>query len=1340
MKKRSLISIIALILTIVLLLAESALLISCNDTDSSNAGSGDNTSDDGSSDGADGSNGDGNSNGGDSSNGDENVDPGDEIVLDKTTPLYAGNASDLKVADTQGKPVFNANYCKDFEKINIPPAEYAIKMTEAGAPKATVGFIWNSRCIRYTVTVNTADNITVSIGDYEAVFGAEDIVDNKLIRTISLETIGVSIQDIGQLIETKITVKNGNLTSESDGYVQICDYKVFFNTTGADKSYFTKVNSSVKNDSAGIEFTDGKIRLFDSYANGKGASNTKLTLQKKDLLDLQNANKSFVIEADITVDAMPVYSPTYLTNSSATGLSFNACHDSKGVSFLFSLVNTVDGIKLMVVGDGSYHLLDTGKKVGDSFRFAAALSASDGSTIISIDGKVVGTFTGVSAVRSDFASKSVNIVWNADGNAKKSDADSMDITLDSVMVYYDQSRSAISSIALKDFFGGKNLSAADSSLGIYRVTNDMSFVETAFGEKYNLNTKMYWVSSDESIITPDGKVNAPSGNGKMVTITFYTLDGDIILGERSFSLFVPAKNTTDSVLIKKSDTNPFTGAGRASDTIFTLNAGMNSVTYDMGKVTDINRATVKSLLSIGLISKNFIGLYYSNDNENYQRIDSFSMLQTGNSIYFYNFNVEARYLKVRVSTNGLENSGVIVNATGDLLVAEYSDAPLLSSGEFAKTANITLKNDANETVYDKVFTLTLSDMGISKSDLKSDLSDIRFMHDGAYLPHYLTGSTFYVRVLEMSAKESITVKVIYGNKNAQSVSDGNETFEIQYGEKFAKEKDEFGWFNTVLTAPNGDVLRIVTSSGSKGFGVYRSTDGGLTWGPIKNIASSTVVTAQTDGIPYGKPTCECGGSIVDKENGKIFFICQRIDKEVTPKVGLNYIFLSEDNGETWTLVGNPIGTRPQNSEGGIANIDPSTGAPYYSLSYSDGLTLSCEDGTGPNVDYVFTLGECVNQATSAFNTTSFYSKDGGKTWIFSNTTINYNGGNSNFFEGGCSEDALIEQEDGTLVFYARCQIDGVDHFAVSKSYDHGVTWKAPTLTNIYTTNTQPIVERMEDGTPVFLWGGNNVLGGRSYMRMPLNLAYSTDDGETFVGIQNASFGTIIDTHNTAEGRSLHTNPDLTFVTYKGNELVYIVSTSHIMYIIGVDDYLFKQKGAFDSFEYGVTAEGWAIPLGAATASPVGATDGSFAMAIGQNSVVTRSVTYMEKGTVEFDYYATKFGNEHFIELQAAFNNKEGATPVSEVRAPIALKIASNGAVYYVDAEGSAKATGLMLSKGNNTISVSFDGNARKATITVNGESASIGFSGEDNYVCYVTIFTKAEVVVSLDRFTVIKDN
>jgi hypothetical protein len=402
----------------------------------------------------------------------------------------------------------------------------------------------------------------------------------------------------------------------------------------------------------------------------------------------------------------------------------------------------------------------------------------------------------------------------------------------------------------------------------------------------------------------------------------------------------------------------------------------------------------------------------------------------------------------------------------------------------------------------------------------------------------------------------------------------------------------------------------------------------------------------------------------------------------------------------------------------------------YAISYSNGITLKQADGAGPKVDYVYTTGIMRNRADQSFATGAFYSKDGGKSWTFSKSLINYEYVDSAGHEGGMSEDTVWEKEDGTLIFYARCQINGVDHFAMSYSTDHGVTWSeitADTLTNFYTVNTQPIVESL-NGTPVFLWGGNNTLGGRSYQRFPLNLAYSEDDGETFIGIVDASFQTTV-----AALERLHTNPDFTFHKYQGIDSAYIVSTYHEMFIINADDYLYKTRGGFDSFEDSVKAEGWLVSSGIAVSSELGATDGNKAMYVGPASHLTRSIHYIEEGSAEFDAYVSSYGESFTFELQSAYNNIQGWYST-----PLRLVSDAEGNLY---SNGTQKTPlGLKLNLGNNTVRIDFNGNEKTATVTVNGQTANIEWVGNDNYVGFATIWTGANTGVSIDRLTFIRND
>ena len=413
-------------------------------------------------------------------------------------------------------------------------------------------------------------------------------------------------------------------------------------------------------------------------------------------------------------------------------------------------------------------------------------------------------------------------------------------------------------------------------------------------------------------------------------------------------------------------------------------------------------------------------------------------------------------------------------------------------------------------------------------------------------------------------------------------------------------------------------------------------------------------------------------------------------------------------------------------------------------SYSNGIRLSCYDGDGPQVDYVFTTGIKREDAGGVFAlaATAVYSADGGKTWKISNSRINYAGG-SLAFEGGVGEETVYEQKNGNLILYARCQVNGVTHFAVAHSYDHGVTWEEDAkLSNVYTSNTQPILID-NDGTPVLLWGGNNSMGGKSYCRFPLNVAYSTDGGETFGGILDISFQTFTATRIAirANNELYHiTNPDIVLFKRGGVDCAYILTTNYRFLVENFSNYLYKTKGAFDSFENGsAEAEGWVPVVDSneelAAAQPtivrVGATHGNYAMHVGSYSKLSRSIPSVTNGIVSMDLFVEKMGGMTF-ELQTAYNSAAG------VSAPITLTVDANGAISYSSERGNPKTTGLFLSEGANHISITFNGKQGTATLSVNGKNATILFRRDiGDCICFAYLYTQKNTSVALDCFTVI---
>jgi hypothetical protein len=431
-----------------------------------------------------------------------------------------------------------------------------------------------------------------------------------------------------------------------------------------------------------------------------------------------------------------------------------------------------------------------------------------------------------------------------------------------------------------------------------------------------------------------------------------------------------------------------------------------------------------------------------------------------------------------------------------------------------------------------------------------------------------------------------------------------------------------------------------------------------------------------------------------------------------------YIFESNDSGYTWS---GPV--HPEN-------------APEYAISYSDGITLSDADGDGPNVDYVFTTGVMRDLSNMAFSTTGFYSRDGGKTWRFSDSIINAEDGDNNFAEGGLSEETVWEKKDGSLLLYARCQIAEITHFAKSHSYDRGVTWEnvgKNSFSNIFTSNTQPIIAPL-DSQPVLMWAGNNSLGGRTYQRYPLNMALSYDDGETFRDIVGIDFATVIATADRNTGDALHTNPDMAIYEKHGVKQSYVISSMHTMHIVDFDNYLRKTKGAFDSFEDGYISEGWLVSYGKAGITPIGATDGKNALRVRENSLLSRTLHYMEAGKIFFDLTPICVGEGFSVELQTAFNNEQTKT------ATISFGIDGDGHIFYNDPDKGKTYLKKYLSEDRTyEVCISFDASEKQATLTIDGKSFDIDFDSRFDAVSYVGIFTNDLSSLALDRFIAIRE-
>ncbi len=812
------------------------------------------------------------------------------------------------------------------------------------------------------------------------------------------------------------------------------------------------------------------------------------------------------------------------------------------------------------------------------------------------------------------------------------------------------------------------------------------------------------------------------------------------------------------MLWKRTDTDPYTGTATKTNGACLVNGEKNSIVCEMGVKSKINRAVLHGINERAHVTGSVVALYASDDNKTYRLIPEFCMLQKGTDLHFFNFEVEAKYLKVHfsyISSSELELASY--KSLENAVTVSYSEGVLLDGGTaFAGAAIVTVKNETAVAVRNKIVSYTLEDLGIPASALKADLSDIRFRTAGYELPHYYANGRFFVRVMNVPANGSVDVTVLYGNANAENVSNGMATLEIEYGTKYSTGRpagEGVAWRNSVATMPDASLLcmgRYLKNEngdgdrddpGERALSWERPTDGGHTWTKTQKIPG----TSTADALPL----TDGGGFVVDYKNNVVFYLAYENSN--------SYILKSTDSGYNWTNLG-----------------QVTTGA----ITYSDGITLSTADGAGPNVDYVFPMfknkpsgDEFLWKAYAS----SLYSADGGATWVLSETflmTGEYpkdNNGNTNDYwtqhESGMTESTIWEKKDGTLIMYSRYQghlngTNDVNHFLVSYSYDHGVTWKDTKVSTVRTTETQPVIEAY-DGAPMLLWGGNNMLGFRSYARFPLNVAVSADDAEHFIGILDITHGTALasreDHRKTNEANINITNPDIAVTTYQGVEFAYIVTEMHFLVLENFRDFLYLTKGAFDSFESNdLESEGWMAISGtklnywdenshpnayhpgvAPTIGTTGATEGKYAMQLGSETEISRSVPYLTNGEIFFDFYASNLSGGYTLELQSSYtNNYHGnAAKVS----PMRLRIDAQGDVCYYGDVGYIVDTGLNVKKNaSNSISISFNAEEGTATVTVNGATKNIAFNAAAGaYVCFVHMRNGANSSVSIDRFGVV---
>jgi len=1119
-----------------------------------------------------------------------------------------------------------------------------------------------------------------------------DITEIKL----ALADLGITVTDYGVNIPASISLGDGKwegsfkLTSidwastdneahrigATAGVAQFTDPDpkyIGYTQTPEGWNLYNLYNFDGENPSAGRIYTIPNIGAFRDEA-------------------LANRSNSTFIEFDLRIDSMPQLTIPEATGwnsiTACYGLSWYVCdrRDDNGFANIICLgvFNTEDGLSMAVMTTNATEVFPLNRQVGQTVRIGTAWTP-EGNLILFIDGEKLAVVEHAERNFSAVGDRLMSISLYRKGQAQTR-SDSIDIHIDNLAIGNYLGESIADSLTF-DVIKGSNTDRYDITSNLVLPASFTNGQLTASG--------LTWESSDPDVISNTGVVTKPVSGGKTVTMTAKFSNGTVAA---AIDVYVKGQHPGGNVLVCPDDRGTATGQGVSVDAYaFTLDTNNNSVIYDMGQSAPVNVVALTDSDEFARLNEDVLTLWVSDDNITYTEIESFKLLHSGKVWYLYDFMTTARYVKVHCTHYDGKEADFIASPAASMIRAYYESVFGGSDAVFTTASTYTAVNSTDTAKLDCAWTVSKADLGIPAD---APDSGIRIYMDSELLYHYVDGAYVIVRIPTVEAGQRVSITAKYTEDAVLDISNKEYVYEVSYGtrENFFSADTYF-----VETLPDGTVIGISNDAAGQ---LYRSFsyDGGRTWTEREKIDAAT-------GYINGH-----GGFIRDSHTGRLIYHGHSsegigfLPDDPDNSVMVTRFLYSDDNGQTWNQ---------------LTQLETDA---YYILSYSDGVELSCYDGTGPNVDFVLPLGSLYHGGSMCARVA--YSTDAGSTWKTSETKIIFGQEDADHAENGISEANILEMDDGTLVLVARCQGSDTQTFARSISTDHGISWQSPAeATEIYTVNTQPILYR-HNGTDLLIWSGNNILGNSSYRRFPLNVATSDDQFQSVTNIQDLYVkyslqGMTMATQNQA------TNPAVTTV---GEDGLLITWTHHALRQIMVTridnftDYFYRTKGAYDHFEHGsIKYEGWSAIKG----SPVLSTEhahGTYAMKLGAYAAAVRSVPYLQNGTVSIELYVPSAANASFsVELQATHSPEYGKA------SPLGI-LAENGVISFT---GSEETTDLMLVDGWNTLTFALDLTNGTATVTLNDKTANIPVNTDiGDYVTYVYLMNNNASSVYVDDLLV----
>ncbi|MBQ8747057.1 MAG: hypothetical protein IJZ08_04235 [Clostridia bacterium] len=1235
------------------------------------------------------------------------------VLLLGAVPALPVQADDTALEASAGKTVY-ASYSDTKISVNGKLTEEGWAVHTILTGEVLLGARWNMTTLYLTTRTPNKESVTIKLNGTEITKSNAEIksATNKKATEygIDLSVIGVTVNDYGTEIPAEITVdgtvwKGTVVLSSKEWFIADNPSKVY-NHSGIRRGGMRIVHPESKaTPNQNITTITGGYNFFDRYdpnGNNPLAPYSRLTYAGDTYAPLGDRTADTVFGFFFCAKSMPEYrlgvdNDFYPYIVSGFNWYISAAGD-KGTTYVtMAIVNTDIGLVFSLRDADRDRTYILNKYEGDTFHIETKWT-TDGDIILYIDGEQVAVFENAEMTAHDTIGEN-NIVFNLLRSTEiaKSAEDNFDIDVTCISVGKEYGESIVDSISFETIRKMRN----EQTL----VRYDMNLVTSFANKHFTSPVDIEWSSSDPAVIDPaTGKVTQPAASGKKITLTAVAPS----LGtSKSIDVFVPGLNPQEDVLVVRKDTATYKGVAKPTDQPeFTFDENNNSIVRDLKEAKTVNVIVLKDSDTVCRLNSNNLTIWTSDDNETYTEVESFKLLRDGMYTYLYDFEATGRYIKVHCTLHSSTDADFTAPLDG-MIDAYYEDVFGGGDTSFATESAIRIDNGTDAVGTDAIVSVSPEVAGVSS--LAENYADVRFLLDSEILYHYYDGENFLVRVPEIAANGNVTVKVLSGNAQAKDISNIEAIYEVMYGTRETYSGYRGSYF---ITLNNGMMMGFHGQGGQPYY--YISQDGGITTSSLILMKGAADAFANPHGAGY------------DETTGRIFVHGY---KQVNGK-NVGAIVYSDNNGKLWKKA--------------EINYEMEGDEPF-SFTYADFVKVSSYDGEdGPNVDFVLAtcrdseaMREHYDNGYYHGEMTTMYTTDNGKTWTKSADAVRYYGGDDidHIREHGLCEVVCMENDEGVLFLYSRCQYEETLHFGYGVSYDFGKTWSEEAeLSNIYTTNTQPELFKM-GGHSFIMWGGNNVYGGGSYRRYPLNVAVSYDGLYTFTDIQDLFLRT--DFQGMVNGTCINAmNPNVTV----SGDTMFVSSISDIIsegnnyrvvYVYNFLDYFFKTKGAYDSFE-DITSEyeGWAATGGQVEASDAQAAVGEKSMMFTPGSAAVRSLPAVSDGTVAFDLYI-----EDVTKADLTFELETSHGPDYGKASPIGFALNGNSMALL---RGENK-DGMLKNGWNHfEFDLSLSADTPSATLSVNGSEAfAVPVEAEiGDYICYVHIVCQGALTYYLDAFIV----